>query len=305
MNNNLSDEDRVLATDVSDYDKFIEEWRNAFDFVQYSTLNVAMPNSRRTENFRVASLFESKDEYIRLFAVLSGGFYARIRPILNEHANYPERITDVISFNDLKTVTGATLYYFRDDANKLIGNRTDMSDIITVADIDAAITTTKYMRSKFGIVDDNLVTNTFNALFKADSEGAAYTLFEFCKPSYREIINNPENDMHRFAQSIGNYLYFNATMTLGDNGILIPAGRVDYEYDEEEQNHKIYIKMALVEPSSTIVMRFNNGQLISCTNEVFVSRNELYDYAIATKEDIDRYIPYTEIRTVITKYLFS
>ncbi len=305
MNHTLSDEERVLATDICDYDKFIEEWRNAFDFVQYSTLNVAMPNSWRTENFRVVSLFESKEEYIRHFAVLSGGFYARIRSVLADRADYPENVTDIISFNDLRSISGATLYHFRDEANQFIGNRTDMSDIITVADIKEAIDTTKHMRNKHGISDDNLIADTFNALFKADREGTAHTLFEFCKPSYLDTINNPENNMHRFAQSIGNYLYYNATMTIGDNGILIPAGRVDYEYDEEEQNHKIYIKIALVEPASTIVMRFNNGQLISCTNEVFVSRNELYDYAITTQEDIDRYIPYPEIRTVIAKYLLS
>ena len=305
MDHTLSDEDRVLATEINDYDKFMEEWRNAFDFVQYSTLNVAMPNSWRTENFRVVSLLESKEEYIRLFAVLTGGFYARIRSVLSDRANYPEKVTDVISFNDLKSVTGATLYHFRDEANTFIGNRTDMADIITVADIKEAIETTKQMRSKHCISDDTLVSDTFGALFKADKEGAAFTLFEFCKPSYLKTINDPENDMHKFALSIGNYLYYNATMTIGDNAILIPAGRVDYEYDEEEENHKIYIKMALLQPSSTIVMRFNDGKLLRCTNEVFVSRNELYDYEIASQEDIARYIPYPEIRTVIAKYLFT
>ncbi len=305
IDHTLSDEQRVLATEMNDYENFIEEWRNAFDFVQYSTLNVAMPNSWRTENFRVVSLFESKEEYIRHFAILSGGFYARARSVLTEQANYPENVTEFISFNGLRSVSGATLYHFRDEANQFIGNRTDMSDIMTVADIKEAINTTKHMRTSHDISDDNLITDTFHALFTADKEATSYTLFEFCKPSYLETINNPENDMHRFAQSIGNYLYYNATMTIGDNGILIPAGRVDYEYDEEEQNHIIYIKMALVKPSSTIAMRFTNGQLISCTNEVFVSRNELYDYAITTQEEIERYIPYPEIRTVIAKYLLS
>ncbi len=303
MNNELNDEDRKLATERCEYDEFFENWRDALDFVQYSTLTVAMPNSN-TDSYKVISLFNTKEEYIRYFTMLTGGFSSRIRPLLLNNTQYPEKITEHISFHDLQVLSGATIMRFRDEVNAMVGNRRDLCDVITITELNQLIRDIDRMREKLGKTG-NIPENSFNALFSAEREGKAYTLLENYNEYYFEIVNEPVNDMHRFALSIGNYLYSNATMTVGSHDILLPAGITDYWLDEREGIHEIYIDMPTKARYNKITMKFRDGKLISCSNDIYVSPSEQYSYAIATKEDLERYIPYPEIKAVVAKYLLS
>ncbi len=305
MNNSLSEEEYKLTVEYKEYSTFMDEWRNALDFVQYTTLTVAMPNSWRTDNYKVITLFDSKDEYIRYFTLLTGGFSGRIRPTLLDPSQYPAKITEQISFKELEVLSGATLIRFRDDANAIVGNRRDLGDVITVPELKELIDATKQMRSRYGISDKDLVIDSFNALLKAERENTANTIYEYCKRDYTEKINNPENDMHRLALSIGEYLYYNATMTIGDKDILIPAGRVDYWYEEEDDTHEITIKMSPLKPAKSVNIVYKDGKLLSCCYHLYIDKNEEYNYELKTQEDIERYIPYPEIRDAVVKFILS
>ncbi len=303
MDRTLSDEDMKLATELNDYHNFFEKWRIALDFVQYSTLTVAMPNST-TDNYKVISLFKTKDEYIKYFTMLTGGFSNRIRPLLLNNTQYPDKITEHISFHDLQVLSGATIMRFRDEVNAMVGNRRDLCDVITITELNQLIRDIDRMREKL-VKTDNIPESTFNALFSAERGGNANTLLQHCDEYYFEIVNEPVNDMHRFALSIGNYLYSNATMTVGSHDILLPAGITDYWLDEREDTHEIYIDMPTKARYNKITMKFKDGKLIFCSNDIYVSPSEQYSYAIATREDIERYIPYPEIRDIVAKYLFA
>ncbi|MBQ8195884.1 MAG: hypothetical protein IJZ47_11030 [Oscillospiraceae bacterium] len=303
MNHELNDEDRKLATELLEYDEFFDKWRDALDLVQYSTLTVAVPNSN-TDSYKVISLFKTKEEYIRCFTMLTGGFSSRIRPLLLNDHQYPEKITEHISFHDLQVLSGATIMRFRDEVNAIVGNRRDLCDVITVAELDQIIRDIRSAHANL-FKDGNIPENAFNALFAAERKGDAYTLLEHYNEYYFEIVNEPVNDMHRFALSIGNYLYSNATLTVGSHDILLPAGITDYWLDEREGIHEIYIDMPTKATYNKVTMKFKDGKLIGCSNDIYVSPSEQYSYAITNKEELERYIPYSEIRSAVGKYLLS
>ncbi len=148
-NRTASDDDIELGLINRDYVNFIKEWRNALDFVQYTTLPYTLfpldPDQKKQySGYRIVSLFETKEEYVEYLAKLSGGLNADMCAALRKRAQYPEMIepAEDLTYSAFKKASEFAMSCFSDELNSYC-RQTDIYNTVTVSEIQELIESTK------------------------------------------------------------------------------------------------------------------------------------------------------------------
>lgn len=178
----LSPEDRQLLSDYADSRELLGETLKALDFAKTSTMQFLYTDYYKYgyregwDELRISSLMFEPEDYAKAITTLTGGSDKRMQDVLESLRTEPYH-SDIMPLNEYRaTVSAAPANaVIRKAIAAEIGDGNIMDDR-TVADLSNVIASTKELRDKFHIHDDNLIDDTLSAVFSENELDRLYVL---------------------------------------------------------------------------------------------------------------------------------